>query len=131
MGGCRNLGNTLAAEAVAFRLGPMQWSPMAVSRFKQGISPTIGTMQGVMVSRVVRRRGPKRSFERGALVSAIGFFGWSQVWRPAALGRAGWWTAFSLCEDDPLTPCCHSSPAYAARLLSWSRLSCYMNVQWL
>ena len=130
MGGCRNLGNTLAAEAVAFRLGPMQWSPMAVSRFKQGISPTIGTMQGVMVSRVVRRRGPKRSFERGALVSAIGFFGWSQVWRPAALGRAGWWTAFSLCEDDPhaLLP---FSPAHAARLLSWSRLSCYMNVQWL
>jgi hypothetical protein len=79
-----------------FRMGPMMWSPANVSQFKQFISPTIGIAQGTLVSKIVSRLGLKRGFEVGSVVSAIGFVGWSQVWRTAAHGARGWWIAAGL-----------------------------------
>ena len=49
-----------------------------------------------MVSKIVGRLGLKRGFEVGSAVSALGFVGWSQVWRTAARGARGWWLAATL-----------------------------------
>ncbi len=49
-----------------------------------------------MVSKIVSQLGLKRGFEVGSLVSALGFVGWSQVWRTAAHGARGWWLAAGL-----------------------------------
>ena len=76
-----------------FRMGPMEWTPMHISRFKQVISPTLGLMQGHSVSRFVNTFGTKRAFELGSFISAVGFLGWSQCWRTAASGNSGWWFA--------------------------------------
>ena len=92
----KDLSGSLMSVLNMFRMGPMMWSPQNVSTFKQFISPTIGFFQGTMVSRVVGRLGLKRGFEVSSLVSALGFIGWSQVWRSAAHGARGWWLAASL-----------------------------------
>ena len=92
----KDLSGSLMSVLNMFRMGPMMWSPQHVSTFKQFISPTIGWFQGTLVSRIVGRLGLKRGFEVGSLVSALGFVGWSQVWRTAANGARGWWIAASL-----------------------------------
>eukprot|EP01048_Picozoa_sp_COSAG05_P017794 COSAG05_NODE_2492_length_2992_cov_2.006913_1_plen_493_part_00 len=92
----KDLSGSLMSVLNMFRMGPMMWSPQHVSTFKQFISPTIGWFQGTLVSRIVGRLGLKRGFEVGSLVCALGFVGWSQVWRTAANGARGWWIAASL-----------------------------------
>jgi MFS family permease len=92
----KDLSGSLMSVLNMFRMGPMRWTPQHVSQFKQFISPTIGVFQGTLVSKIVGRLGLKRGFEVGSLVSALGFVGWSQVWRTAAHGARGWWVAAGL-----------------------------------
>ena len=64
----------------SFRLGPLGFSPMDLSKYLQFTSPVHGLLQGNCIGPITAYLGARRAGAVGTLVKALGFTLWGCAW---------------------------------------------------